>query len=262
MRKTLFTVLLLAVTYSLSPAQIPSKPSPPRLVNDLAGLFTSQQVAALEHHLVAFSDTTSNQVVVLTVNDLNGYSAAQFAYEVGQQWSVGQEAFNNGVVILIKPKAGNSRGQAFIATGYGVEGVLPDATCTSIVNNEMIPHFLHNDYYRGVVAAVDVILPILAGEYSYKYYNENGYVVILIVALFFGVIIFLIWKKGGRRTTTFSGSGYSNNVLKGVLLGGMLSGGGQGYFGGSSWGGSSGGFGGFGGFGGGSFGGGGGGGSW
>ena len=153
-------------------AQVPDAPNPPRLVNDFAGLFTPQQVYALEDSLVCFAKRTSNQVTIVTVNDLGGMEASQFAYELGEKWGVGGKANSNGVVILIKPKT-DTKGEVFIATGYGVEGVLPDASCSRIINNEMIPEFKVNDYYTGVVRALNVILPVLAKEYSIEEYENE-----------------------------------------------------------------------------------------
>ena len=153
-------------------AQVPEKPNPPRLVNDFAGIFTPQQVHVLEDTLVRFSKKTSNQVTIVTVKDLAGMEASQFAYEIGEQWGVGGSKLNNGVVILIKPK-NETKGQAFIATGYGVEGVLPDASCSRIINNEMIPAFKKDDYFAGVVKALNVVLPVLAKEYSIEVFGDR-----------------------------------------------------------------------------------------
>ena len=144
LNKSVMVLVLALLGIVSSSAQIPEKPNPPRLVNDLAGIFTPQQVVELEDSLARFSKRTSNQVTVVTVNDLGGMEASQFAYEIGEQWGVGGSKNNNGVVILIKPK-NETKGQAFIATGYGVEGVLPDASCSKIINTEMIPAFKQND---------------------------------------------------------------------------------------------------------------------
>ena len=108
-------------------AQVPARPQPQRLVNDLSGLFSSRQVQVLERALVDFADSTSNQIVVVTVPELYGYDKAELAYEIGQQWGVGQKEFDNGLVILIKPKTAYSNGEVFIATGYGLEGAVTDA---------------------------------------------------------------------------------------------------------------------------------------
>ena len=267
--KSVVAVIMLCVAMSVG-AQVPDAPNPPRLVNDFAGVFSAEQVKVLEDSLVRFSKKTSNQVTIVTVNDLGGMEASQFAYEIGEKWGVGGSKNNNGVVILIKPKNA-TKGQAFIATGYGVEGVLPDASCSRIVNNEMIPEFKQNAYFRGVVRALNVILPVLANEYSIEEYEEasEGVAGFAVLLLAFFVVFGLLLamkdhndKNNGRNgnSGTFGGNSGSDAsdiaaaVLLGSLLGGRSSGG--------SYGGGSFGGGGFGGFGGGSFGGGGAGGSW
>lgn len=267
---------LLGVVAQVS-AQIPDSPNPPRLVNDFANIFTYQQAQELEDSLVHFSKKTSNQVTIVTVNDLGGMAPSQFAYELGEKWGVGGEKLNNGVVILIKPK-NYTKGEVFIATGYGVEGALPDASCSRIINNEMIPSFKVNDYYGGVVKALNVILPVLANEYSIEEYErknaEEGMLtglalVVAGMALVFVVIILISKDQNNRNdrngnSGTFGGGNQDTSagdiaaaILLGSLLGGRSSGRSSGGFGGGSFGG-----GGFGGFGGGSFGGGGAGGSW
>ena len=104
-----FLALFLLVPFCLL-AQVPQRPTPQRLVNDLANIFDANQVSTLERELVNFADTTSNQIVVVTVPQLYGMDKAQLAYSMGGQWGVGQRKFDNGVVILVKPKIGNSRG--------------------------------------------------------------------------------------------------------------------------------------------------------
>ena len=65
---------------------IPDKPVPPRLVNDFAGLLNSNEVNNLERKLVAFNDSTSNQISIVIVNDLSGYEKADFAIRLGEKW--------------------------------------------------------------------------------------------------------------------------------------------------------------------------------
>ncbi len=268
----LFVAFVVGISTMLS-AQVPDKPNPPRLVNDLAGIFSPQQATVLEDSLARFAKKTSNQVTIVTVNDLAGMDATQFAYEIGEKWGVGGKELNNGVVILVKPKT-ETKGQAFIATGYGVEGVLPDAACSRIINNEMIPEFKRNDYYAGVVKALNVILPVLAKEYSIEeYQNEDlgamvkGFLLAIGGLVILCVIFFLIDRDNKNNNNdrdgnsgTFGGGRRGSDVATAILLGSMLGGGRSSGHSGGSFGG--GGFGGFGGFGGGSFGGGGAGGSW
>lgn len=262
-------ILLLLILSSGIFAQIPARPQPPRLVNDFASLLSQEDNATLERKLVSFADSTSNQIAVVIVKSLEGMDKSDFAYKIGESWGVGQSKFNNGVVILIKPKISNEKGEVFIATGYGVEGALPDAICKRIIEKEMIPFFINNDYYGGINAALKVMMPILSGEINSKDYATSvddgsfdsgisGFVIIMII------VIIIIISVRGNRSDNIGGKGRKRGIspLDLLIMGSMLSGrggrsGGFGGFGGGGFGG-----GGFGGFGGGGFGGGGAGGSW
>lgn len=251
--------LLLLIILSLSTTvqgQIPPKPETPDAVHDLAGLFSARERAELNERLIAFSDTTSNRVVVVTVHDLGGMDASEFSFKLGESWGIGDAKFNNGVVIMVKPKTEDSYGEVFIAVGYGLEGVLPDAVASQIVNREMIPHFQQGDVYGGVEAAVNVVLPLIAGEYSAQEYTESegDLAAAAITILVFILVFYLIGKFGKKNGGGSSGS--TGGRRRGPTI--ITTPG----FGGRS-GGSFGGGGGFsGGFGGGSFGGGGAGGRW
>lgn len=262
-------LILLAVLWLITIvpalAQVPARPEPPRLVNDLAQVFTQEEATALEQKLVDFSNKTSNQIVVVTIPDLNGYEPSQMAYQIGETWKVGQAKFDNGVVILVKPKQGNSRGEAFIATGYGLEGALPDAICKRIVTNEMIPSFRNNNYFEGISKATDVVMKIASGEYNSSEYAAKGaeggaFAAIAVVIIIVIIFIVLVSRKNGP-TNLGGGNRRGPSAIDLLILGSLMSGGGRssgGGFGGFGGGGG----GGFGGFGGGGFGGGGAGGSW
>ena len=232
-------------------AQLPSPPNPPRLVNDYTGTLTTHQVNILEHKLVAYNDSTSTQILVLLVDDLQGYSIEQYATEIGHSWGVGQKGKNNGAVILVKPKKGSKRGQVNINTGYGIEEYVTDATAKRIIEKEMIPAFKENDYYTGIDNAVNVIMDLCSGKFTQdEYTNEEGIPTWLIILIF--IIIFIILSKfSDNNGQSYSGGGHRTVWIP---MGGF---GGGGFSGGGSFGG-----GGFGGFGGGGFGGGGASGSW
>lgn len=265
MNKKILTILFLFLcSIATIFAQIPPQPNPPRLVNDLANLFSQTEVLELERKLVDFNDSTSNVVCVVTVNDLNGYSAAEFAYEIGENWGVRDKKYRNGVVILVKPKNETS-GEVYISVGYDLEGVLPDATSKQIIEQFMIPSFKQNDYYGGVNKAVEVMLPILSGEISaIREPSQTGVIVGAIFGILFIVfmvfLVIILSKKGGGGSSGNGSSGKGNDVWKWILLGSLLSGKGGGRSSGGGFGSSGGGFGGFGGSGG--FGGGGAGGKW
>jgi uncharacterized protein len=237
---------------------VPSRPSPQRLVNDLAKIFTPDQVSRLENTLVAFDDSTSNQIVVVTVNDLEGYDASEYATRIGLNWGVGSEQFNNGIVLLVKPKTYDSAGQVFIAVGYGLEGAIPDAYAKRIIENELIPNFRINDYYAGVEAACDVLMKLASGEISEPRGadEEDAFFEMIITLFVIGLLIFciIIVVSQGNNNDHNSGGGRRTIYVGPIITSGRS------YGGGSSFGSGFGG--GFGGFGGGSFGGGGAGGSW
>lgn len=191
-----------------------------------------------------------------------GYDKVEFAERLGDKWGVGQADLDNGIVILIRPKTNNQRGEAWIAIGDGLEGAIPDITVSRIIDYEMIPHFKNGNYFSGLSDGTKVLMSLAAGEYSSDEYTSKSRVQDYIGYIFFVVfIIFVsIISRITRRTRTIGGNvPFWTALMLGSTLGGRRSSG-------SSWGGSSsGGFGGgssFGGFGGGSFGGGGAGGSW
>ena len=258
----------IAAVISLQAQSLLPRPEPPRLVNDLAGVLSAGEAQALENKLVAFNDSTSNQIAVVIVSDLQGYDRSEFAYRVARDWGVGQGDFNNGLLVLVKPKSGSSNGQVFIATGYGLEGAIPDIACADIIDREIIPRFRENDYYGGIDAGTNVLMSLAAGEYSYDNYaggGSSGSIPGVIIFLMIIVFIFII-SAGSSNNKHLRRNGSSNLPLWLLLsmMGGGKSHGGSwgGFSGGSGGGGFSGGGGGFGGFGGGGFGGGGAGGSW
>lgn len=237
---------------------IPSRPSPPKLYNDFTkakDFLTPAQAQELERKLVAYDDSTSNQVAIVIVEDLQGYDANQFATAIGDKWGVGgSEKFDNGIVILVSTGGGEGNRDAYIAVGRGLEGAIPDMTAGSIVDHEMVPNFKDGNFYRGLDESVDAIMKAAAGEYKApaKYGSKNkgdwkglSKAIILVI-----VILVVVFATGGG-----AGGGY-------VSRGGYTGWSGGGWSGGGSSGWSGGGGGSFGGFGGGSFGGGGAGGKW
>lgn len=261
-------IFSLLFTINIFAEDILPRPQPPKLVNDLAGVLDASTEKSLEWKLRALNDSTSNQIVVVTVKSLQGYDKASFAYMIGEQWGVGQKDFNNGIVILVKPKENNrDKGQAFIATGYGLEGAIPDAIAKRIVENEMIPYFERNDYNAGITQAVDILSKFASGEISAEGYNKalNKRALFGIIPFLVIILIFVIIRVS-RAKSGHVGSGslpFWTALWIGSSLGRGSSGSWSDFSGGSGgFGGGSGFGGGFGGFGGGSFGGGGAGGSW
>jgi len=232
-----------------------------RLFYDEIGFFSAQEQQRLTQQLEQFAVETSNQFLLFITDDFRGYDKAQFAFELGNKNGVGKRKYDNGLVIVLKPKTRKTRGEIFIATGYGLEGAIPDATANRIIDQEMIPRFKKQDYFGGIAAGLVVLEDLARGEYSYKDYSKKkkkkavGGIFIVLFVVF--IILISRFSKAKRYAST-------NNLPFWVAMS-MLGNSGRSSSGSSfsSFSSGSGGFGGgFGGFGGGSFGGGGAGGSW
>lgn len=233
--------------------KIPARPNPPHLVNDFANILTDKQEHALEQKLVAYNDSTSTQICVVTVKSLGGTDSNDFAYQIGEKWGVGTKE-NNGVVILVKPKTADEQGDVSIQVGYGMEPYVTDAINYEIRTKVMIPAFKENNYYKGIDGAVDAIIALASGAFKgFKSYGNDddedddgvGLIMIGVILLFIYIILRAL---GGKGNNGGGKGGFWRGLLWGILLSNTRRGGGGSWGGGGgSWGGSSGGFGGFGG---------------
>ncbi len=247
-------LLLLAVAVQAQIGKIiPAKPPVSKgLVHDYTGTLTSHQVEALNQKLIAYDDSTSNQIAVVIIRSLEDYDIAEYALALGRSWGIGGSEFSNGVLVLIAIDDRKSR----IEVGYGLEGAITDITARNILDNSITPNFKQGNYYRGLDEATDNIIKAAAGEYkapaNYGSKKKKGIRVGSILGL---LVLFLVLGAMGG-----SGRG-SGGAMSGAgwIIGSILSSSGRG---GGGWSGGSSGGGGFGGFGGGGFGGGGSSGSW
>ncbi len=266
--KKLYSILVALLILVGSFAQdIPDAPNPPRLVNDFARVLSSAEVQKMESELVQFDNETSTEIAIVTVESLGGYDVADYAVRLFNKWKIGDKENNNGILILFKPKTKNERGQVFIITGYGLEGVIPDAIANrDIVQNEMIPRFKQGDVFGGLYAGTQVVMGLAAGEFTAKEYQQKasggggfpfGFLLFL---LFFIIIPIFRSRRRGYYSTGRRGSSLPFWLIMGGMMGSGNRGGSWSNFSGGSGGFGSGG--GFGGFGGGLSGGGGAGGSW
>lgn len=229
------------------------------LVHDYAGVLTADQQQQLEAKLVNFDNSTSNQIVVVTVLSMQGNDIADYAVELGRKWGVGGKQFNNGIILLI---AKNDR-KLHIATGYGLEGTIPDVTASQIIQEIIKPNFRSGDYNSGINQGVDALMAAAQGKYNTPREYGGGSIsfgTLLLIGIILFIIIVIISKNsgGGRGGSFMSRRGHRG--ISGPFI--WPSSGGGGWTGGGDWGGGGSSGGGFGGFGGGSFGGGGASGDW
>lgn len=253
MRKILLSVLMVfCVSFSL--AQNVVKPmSPPRLINDFAGIIDPRAKSILEDSLVAFDKATSTQIAVVTVNDLDGYSPSDYALEILRQWGVGKKDKNNGVVILVKPRNKNGRGEVYIAVGLGLEGVLNDSKATRIIDRVMLADLKKGDYSEAVVKGATAVMGVVRGEFSADGVDEDvdamiSGIISFLAFIFIAIMLSRASKNQQKGDDENGGSGGSSGgFFPPIILGGFGGGRSSGSFGDGGFGGFGGGFGGGGG---------------
>lgn len=234
MLKKIFTVLFVFALFLPYAAEGQQKlPSPNGYVNDFAGILA--QRGSLELELAQFAAETSNQIAVVTVPSLEGNTIENYAVSLFGKWQIGQKEKDNGILLLIAPNEREVR----IEVGYGLEGALPDITASSIIRNDILPHFKENNYDAGVAAGIAAIMRATQGEYKGdgdQTGSASAQTVKVILSLIFWIAIVLLFA--------FSSKGNKNGLLWFIL--GMMFGnrGPRGRSGGGFGGGSSGGFGG------------------
>jgi uncharacterized protein len=231
---------------------IPPKPATQTSVYDDARLLSANEARQLEEKLVRYSDSTSTQIVVATIESLKGENIGLLTPAWAHEWGIGQAKEDNGVFILVA----KAERKIWISPGYGVEDRLTAGVVGELVRNVILPEFKQGDYYAGLDKGTDAIIAILKGAYKSKEKSSNFPIGGVIVLFFIFIVILIIISKaknkgGGHRHRGF-------DFMDMVILSSL----GRGGYKGSSSGGSFGGGGFSGGFGGGGFSGGGAGGSW
>ena len=200
---------------------------------DGANAFTPEQFDALTAKLDSFERATTVQIQIYTTTDLQGYDIADFGQRLGEGWGVGQDSTNNGIVIVYKPKTATENGEVTIQTGYGIEPLIPDATCKRIIEQEMIPCFRTDSIYEGIDRAIDVCISLTngaftAGDYGYSYssysysddddYSGSSYEEltahdVLGLSIFFGffIISLILSMRYAKRNPSKVTSGHSGS---------------------------------------------------
>jgi uncharacterized protein len=259
-KSSLLFVLFLGLLVSnigFAQFKIPPKPDFQTSVYDYANILDASQKTQLEEKLIKYSDSTTTQIVVITVNEINGEDIGILTPRWAQEWGIGDAKKDNGVLILLA----KTERKIWIAPGYGVEDRLIAGINGEIIRNIIIPEFKTGNFYGGLDKGSDAIFQVLKGKYKGTRVadkSESEFFPILVFIIIFVVIMIIASKKNGGNSGNNSGGG---SLLDVIILSslGRNSGG---SFGGGGFGGSSGGGGFGGGFGGGGFSGGGAGGSW
>lgn len=237
--------LLFSLTIQAAWANYPPPPEPFRFVSDYTQTLTPQESYTLEHALQTYSQQTSSQIAVVMIDSTEGEAIAQYAVHLGNRWGIGQKKERNGVLLLI---AKRDR-KVFIATGYGLEGALPDAVASSIIRHDITPYFKQEQYAAGIAQGLSAIIAATRGEYAPKPITEeeetiDGLALFCLLAL----IIFILFFANTRESIYISRhigdiplkrtEGFGGSRSRGGLSGGRSGGFGGGSFGGGGAGGS------------------------
>ena len=158
-----------AAEQNASAKETPSKESSksPALtgrVVDQAGILSPAVKAELETALAAHENNTTNQVVVVTLESLNGANIEEYSLELGRRWGIGQKGKDNGALLVVAPNDKQIR----IEVGYGLEGILTDALSGNIINYYIIPEFKKGDIQNGIKIGTQKIIALLEGDESAK----------------------------------------------------------------------------------------------
>lgn len=245
-------------------AATPSFPALTGRVVDDAGVLSSSTRGDLSETLARHERATGEQVVVVTLPSLQGLTIADFGYQLGRAWGIGQKGKNTGALLIVAPNEHRVR----IEVGYGLEGKLTDAASRIIIERDILPALRRGDFDAGVTAGTAAILTVLGGDVasraptgqrdaSWSPRGSSGFNPA--VMLIFGVygLFYLFWTlrvnryRAGRGGAVWRSSAYDPLGVAGPMGGGMIGrrgpfhgGFGDGGFGGGGFGGGGGSFGG------------------
>ena len=212
-------VLLIALV-SVAAFAAPKFPALTGPVVDDAGMLSTGARQTLTELVLGHENATGDQVVVVTLPNLQGYSIENYGYQLGRFWGIGQKGKDNGVLLIVAKAERKIR----IEVGYGLEGRLTDAISSNIINTVITPAFKKGDFDTGVVDGTRAIIAALGGQYKMRQpsgsqgHQVSGLWTLLMIIIFFW--IFPSMFGGGR-------------IGRGLFWGGGFGGGGFGGGGGS-----------------------------
>lgn len=237
-RLTVTATALAALLWTLGAlADVQFPPLSGRVV-DRAGLLGADTEFRLTEIMQSHEKETGNQLVVVTLPDLQGLTIEEYGYQLGREWALGQKGKDNGVLLIVAPEEREVR----IEVGYGLEGALTDALSANIIQTKILPQFKAGDFDGGVTAGIQSIIAAIKNEYVAEPTETRAdRRLALLVGLF--LLLVMLQLFGTSVLGTAAGSrNYKRGRFGGYYGGGGFSGGGG--FGGGGFGGGGGGFGG------------------
>ncbi len=158
-----FRFVLVGMILALMAGMAIAAPTFPKLtgrVVDEADVIPAAAEVSLDQKLAALEAATTDQFVVVTLKSLQGLEIADYGYQLGRAWAIGQKGKDNGVLLIVAPAEHDVR----IEVGYGLEGDLTDAVTRLIIEQSILPKFRSGDMAGGIVAGADDIIKVLSGD--------------------------------------------------------------------------------------------------
>lgn len=251
------TVVALVVITTLPLAALEVPPPPDRWFTDRAGLVSPTEGDLLNRKLQDFEQATGAQFIIYTFPSLEGESLEDFTIRAVEKWKVGQNKYDNGLVLFVFAKEQKVR----VEVGYGLEGSVTDAFSSRVIRNQIAPAFAQQQYAQGLNAAADAIMAQIrsgeapveplqrrGAEQQRRRGEDIGIIPVLFILFFvFFVLAPMFAGRRGRRGgcngcflpffffpgggMTFGGGGFGGGGFGG---GGGFSGGGGGFGGGGA----------------------------
>jgi len=215
-------------------------------VVDTAGMLSPATESQITQMLQAHEQAATEQVVVVTLPDLQGYPIEDYSYQLGRHWGIGQKGEDNGALLIVAQQERKIR----IEVGYGLEGRLTDAASATIINQIMTPAFKQGQFEQGILNGAAAMVKVLGGEPlavpSRAARGDREKPNVSLASLMFMIMMAVIYFiGGGRGRGGRGGAALLGGALLGASMGGRSGGGfGGGGFGGGGFGGGGGGFGG------------------
>lgn len=241
---------------------IPEKPTLQTSVYDYANVLSATEKAQLEEKLIKYSDSTTTQIVIITIETLKGEDIGILTPKWGHAWGIGGTAKNDNGVLILLAKAER---KIWISPGYGLEDRLTAGIGGEITRNIIIPEFKAGSYYKGLDKGTDALFDVFKEKYKgerVKTTKDKGFPILPLIVIVIIILVLISRNKGGGGNSGNRGGGIGPSLLDVIILSSLGRNSGGGGFGGGSSGGGFGGGGFGGGFGGGGFSGGGSGGDW
>ena len=255
-------VCLLFTQIGFAQFTIPEKPTLQTSVYDYANVLSATEKAQLEEKLIKYSDSTTTQIVIITIETLKGEDIGILTPKWGHAWGIGGTAKNDNGVLILLAKAER---KIWISPGYGLEDRLTAGIGGEITRNIIIPEFKAGSYYKGLDKGTDALFDVFKEKYKgerVKTTKDKGFPILPLIVIVIIILVLISRNKGGGGNSGNRGGGIGPSLLDVIILSSLGRNSGGGGFGGGSSGGGFGGGGFGGGFGGGGFSGGGSGGDW